>query len=534
MVDVVLPPISAVKSIRWRTISPAGGSGNQYTGEVRSRALGGDRMGCSIDFSVMTESARAQTLAFIGQLRGQINTALIADPSYRMRGSFPGGELLTNFDFSSAHTVGWNAASPEVTPAVVDGEYRATVNRSFSSSVDMIRQAAAATVNQYMPHLMRWLCRQGKFLGAVVPRWRNGAGTAIATGASVTAPDQLIFDTYNIESTTAVMGVLNATTTGNPIAGDYLLIPYASAAQCIQIDGGGNLALRSDAIDDAAWTKSGTTTSANADAAPDGTTTADRLIENGANSTHIATQSGLTRTSEIADLCTYAFVRRAVGTRNLELIVGNNFTNYVRATFDLTTLATNVGNVGTATNGRAFIADAGNGYYFCAVVGRMEAAATAAIQVGLLSGTTSSYAGDSTSALDIWRAGIVKSSVPTRGTQTTSAAIAPAAAPKGVAFLVKGLPASTQNLLRKNDYVSVHAGTRIFYRQLATNLNSDAAGLGRIEFTLPIPYDVPADSPIAIHRPLARMVCVSKIPEWLTEPGIYSTATLDFEEKYTA
>lgn len=533
MTDIPLPPSAPVKSIRWRTISPAGRSGNQYTGEVRTRALGGDRMGCTIDFAIVNESTRAQLLSWIAQLRGQVNTALIVDPGYRKRGTFPGGELLVNFDFSAAHTVGWNAASPEVTPAIVDGVYRAAVNRYFSSSVDIIRQAAAINVSQYMPHLMRWVCRQGNFSGSVVPRWRNGAGTAIATGAVVAAPNQLIFDTYNIESTTAIMGVLNVSS-GNMVAGDYLLIPYVSAAQCIRVDGGGSLGTRSDSIDDAAWSKSGVTVLADANLAPDGSGTADRIIENGATSQHIALQASLTRVSAITDLCTYAYVRRSVGTRNFELIVGNDASNYVRATFDLGTLATTATNVGTATNGRAYIADVGNGWYYCAAVGRMAAAATAYIQVGLLSGTTSSYAGDSASALNIWRAGIIQSSEPTRGTQTTSAAVPAAAAPKGLAFNVKGLPPSTANLLMMNDYVSVHAGTRIFYRQLATNLNSDAAGLGRIEFTLPIPYDVPADSPIAIHRPLARMVCVSDIPEWLTDPGIFSTASLEFEEKYSA
>lgn len=532
MTDVVLPPSVRIKSIRWRPIVPGAGARNPYTGQARARAMGGDRMGCTIEFTVHNEATRHALLTFIGALRNQVNRALIEDPSYRKRGLFPGGELLVNHDFSSPHTVGWNAVSPEVTPSIVDGVYRALVNRYFSSSVDVIRQAAAVNVNQYMPHVMHWLVRQGRFPGSLVPRWRNGAGTAIATGASYAAPDRHIVDCYNIEATSAVMGVLNSTTTGNPMAGDHLLIPFASASQCIRADGGGTLSTRTDEIDHAAWTKSGVTVLQDANLAPDGSGTAERLIENGATSGHIALQASLPRTSAIADLCTYAYVRRSVGTRNLELIVGNNATDYVRATFDLTTLATNVGNVGTATNGRAFIADVGNGWFYCAVVGRMATAATAYIQVGMLNGATSSYAGDSTSALNIWRAGIIQSSEPTRGSQAVAAAVVPVTQ-KGTKLFVKGMPPSVQGLLRQNDFVTVVAGSRLFYRQLAASLDTDAAGLGMMTFTLPIPFDVPNDAPVIVHRPIARMICVSDIPEWLNEPGYFSTGgSLDFEESY--
>jgi len=54
---------------------------------------------------------------------------------------------------------------------------------------------------------------------------------------------------------------------------------------------GTNLVTYSEQFDNAAWTKSGATVTANVTTSPDGTTTADKLVENSANSGHFITQN---------------------------------------------------------------------------------------------------------------------------------------------------------------------------------------------------------------------------------------------------
>lgn len=536
MTDVVLPSTAPVKSIRWRTISPAGTSGNQYTGQIRARALGGDRMGCTIDFAVTNETKRAQLLSFIGELRGKVNTALIVDPGYRMRGSYPGGELLPNFDFENG-TTGFDDGG-NYNASVTDGVFRSTKN-SYSATAPLVGNVSGVPVAVGDLILARVHNKIGRGAYSNIGVYLGSSNSDQSWGKQIGGTQSGLYFCGGAAQTTGAF-ITSVDLQGGPgiIAGDYIENSFISVTRCAQIDGGGNTTTRSDEIGDAAWSKGNiASVASNASAAPDGTTTADSVVENSSAGQHFFSQSG-TRTSSAAWICSYGFFKRNAGTRNVMLVAGNTTSNYSSALFTLTAsgfgTVGSVSNAGTATLGRAFMRYMGNDWYYCCVLSYNVAATTNLVQVNMHNGTSDSYTGDGTSSILAWRVGVTVSDVPTMGTQTTSAAIAAQAAAKGLGFNLKGLPVSTQNLLRKNDYASVMSGSQIFYRQLAAPLHSDAAGLGHIQFTLPIPFDVAADALVAIHRPLARMVCVSDIPEWLTEPGIFSTATLDFEEKYDA
>lgn len=535
MVDLVLPPALRHAKSSFRYIDQTGMTRGAYNGAVQTTNYGGDRVGAAIEFAkaggkqASEKALRRQMLAFLMAVRGKTNRVLLTDDSYVRGGSFPSFELFEDPAFES--NAAWSA-SAGITDVVSEGVYRGTVNVAVTASTDIVRNTNAATAVQYAPYVQRWGFRQGRFAATLSVRFRNSGGTSLS---SVTTPGEptyanpngYLLHTYVTESTSLVFA-LNIAATSGLIAGHYFDINFASASRCMLVDGGGNLALRSDEIDNASWTKTRTTVSANADTAPDGTATADRLIEDGtASNTHIAFQSGITRATGITDLCSYAYVRRAVGTRNFELIVGNDFTNYVRATFDLGSLATNVGNVGTATDGRAFIRDAGGGWYFCAVVGRMASATTCAIQLGMLSGSSSSYSGDSTSALSIWRAGIIQSSVPTRGAQTTGAASA-VATQTGTALNVKGLPASTNGLLLAGDWVEIDGQIKM----VTASLDSDAAGLGYLQFSPPLRRAVSDNTPVIVTKPMGRFIATDTLA-WENDPGAFSHSAIDLEEAYS-
>jgi hypothetical protein len=152
-----------------------------------------------------------------------------------------------------------------------------------------------------------------------------------------------------------------------------------------------NLQGYSQEFDDAAWTKSNSTVTANVTAAPDGSMTADKLVENTATSTHTAFSATAVTTIGPSTFSLYvkAAERSWVNIRHTGL----------SAFFNLTT-----GGIGTVDAGLvASIVSVGNGWYRCAVV--KAAAATGAVSPRIATGNgTDNYTGDGTSGIYIWGA----------------------------------------------------------------------------------------------------------------------------------
>ena len=158
----------------------------------------------------------------------------------------------------------------------------------------------------------------------------------------------------------------------------------------------------SEQFDNAAWTKTRASITANAVAAPDGTTTADKLVEDGtATSSHSVQQS-----PTFVSGTTYAFsvfVKADTRSRIYMQLPSTAFTSTLRTWFDI-----GGGTVGTTAAGcTAFIRDVGGGWYRCAVIctATASAAGTALICLAIAdAGVT--YSGDATSGLYLWGANI--------------------------------------------------------------------------------------------------------------------------------
>ena len=168
-----------------------------------------------------------------------------------------------------------------------------------------------------------------------------------------------------------------------------------------------NLVLRSQELDNATWTKVRSSVSADADTAPDDTTTADRLIEDSsAATTHYAVQN-VTATADV----TYAFsVFLKIGTRTFgQLRVWEVATpaNHFRGTFDLTnrtagTLA--AGGTGTAT--RILVRPVVDDWVRCTIVGEVGNGATALAMLVLIAEGDDdvTFDGDGSSYIRWWGA----------------------------------------------------------------------------------------------------------------------------------
>jgi hypothetical protein len=177
-----------------------------------------------------------------------------------------------------------------------------------------------------------------------------------------------------------------------------------------------NLVLQSQTFDNASWTKNDATVTANAATAPDGTSTADSLIENSATAVHRVRQ-----VSAIVSGAHQWSVYAKANTRSWVILgIGDNI-DFYRTWFNLST-----GAVGTVpANITASITDAGNGWYRCSVyIANAVAASSSSKAIELATGDNiSSYAGDDTSGIYIWGAQLENRTTLTAYQVTTTAPI---------------------------------------------------------------------------------------------------------------
>ena len=219
---------------------------------------------------------------------------------------------------------------------------------------------------------------------------------------SKTFADVLTLNRASVGSYYDANGVLQLAASGQPrLTHD----PVTGEPLGILIEGQRtNLLLRSSEFDNAAWTKSDTTVTPNAVIAPDGTLTADKLVENNLTTPHtvnlIVTQvtGGVTYTYSI-------FAKAAERTIFRCAILG---AITPRVTVDLVS--------GAITDGAAVVTAVGNGWWRIALTG------TASSSMGLdiymahrttSGGGTSSYPGDGTSGIYIWGAQLEVGAFPT-------------------------------------------------------------------------------------------------------------------------
>jgi hypothetical protein len=177
-----------------------------------------------------------------------------------------------------------------------------------------------------------------------------------------------------------------------------------------------NLLLRSQEFDNASWTKNRATITANATTAPDGTLTADKLVEdNTATNTHRTFQNASTTGQA------YAFtVFAKASERNwMYLRIDRAGPSTPAAWFDLS-----AGTVGTVNTGlTAAIQALANGWYRCRIVVDTADTANNSILIGLATGdNVLNYTGDNTSGIFIWGAQLEAASFASSYIPTVAAA----------------------------------------------------------------------------------------------------------------
>lgn len=535
MTDIWLPDWLRIRQVRTRFIGATGFSRSLFSGQVRTTDFGGSRVGASIDFTPQggrnSAMERAAIFALTMSLSGSQNRIYLSDAASRLRGSFPTAELISNNTFENG-TAGFSANS-SYTQTAADRLLRSTRN-AIGSVQTLAHLSTAVSCAQYAPHVARWMLMQGRGSYPTGLRVDIGAiadGNEYLTGSAST--------NYGLRTEVAVPSAANISTrvvdlsTSGQLAGDYVTITYVSLSRCALVDAAPNSLLRSDEHDNAAWTTSGgDSISANVSAAPDGATTADSFIENGVSQQHYHEQV-VTVPSAAADFCAAADVRSVGRTWAILSLIENTGNTFAQLYVNTSTGA--VGSVVTGANWanvRGYASPLGGGFFRFYVIARKTNAATM-VRIRLTSttsdGASSTVAGISGVAFNLWRFALAQSSVAMHLSQTVASATT-GVAQSGRALRVKGLPVNTAGLLLPGDQFEVITSYGSELKFVTAPLNSDGAGCGYLQFS-PQLRGTPADNAaVIIHRPMGRFIQISEPADVPTDPGLITTTSLDLEE----
>jgi hypothetical protein len=167
-----------------------------------------------------------------------------------------------------------------------------------------------------------------------------------------------------------------------------------------------NLLVRSEEFDDAAWTKGNSSITANTIVAPDGTLTADKLVEDTSSATHYARRS--TSPTINTNPITFSVYVKAAERIYVGLAIqeATTFTRQSNVNFNLGSgTANTVSSIGGAGSASATIIPVGNGWYRCTLtttLGGTDTNALSWIYVSTSSGFN--YTGDGTSGIYLWGA----------------------------------------------------------------------------------------------------------------------------------
>lgn len=202
---------------------------------------------------------------------------------------------------------------------------------------------------------------------------------------------------------------------------------------------GTNLLTYSEQFDNAAWTKVNTTITANAETAPDGTVTMDRMVEttaSGAGAIRVCRQD---KTITLGDYLTVFCVGKEVAgsaKRYLNISLSESGNQYAYARFDLATGLVTASAIASSlnyfSNINADVEVLGDGRYKCILTVKTDGFTALQVRIGMTAAPTGiqgaasgflSYAGDGTSGLYIWGAQLEVGTFPTSYIKTEASQV---------------------------------------------------------------------------------------------------------------
>lgn len=240
-----------------------------------------------------------------------------------------------------------------------------------------------------------------------------------------------------------------------------------------------NLLTYTEQFSNAAWVKTRSSITADSVVAPDGTTTADTLIEDTSTSTHLLTRT-VSWTAGVT--YTYSMYVKAQSTRNIRMDLPSTAFGGVTGVgvFDITN-----GTVLSATGGAtATISNVGNGWFRCSVSKVAVTTVSATIFAYLVSGTsTVSYTGDGVSGVYIWGAQVEEGSSASayQGVVDAFGPLVNGAGQTGNTLNIDGCSPNTIGWFAPGDYIQLGTGSGTQLYKVLTRVDTNNSGQATLD-----------------------------------------------------
>lgn len=240
-----------------------------------------------------------------------------------------------------------------------------------------------------------------------------------------------------------------------------------------------NLLSYTEQFDNAGWSKSRTTVTPNVAIAPDGLTTADKLVETVDNGTHAILEA---ISSPAETTYTWSVYLKAAGRNFARVRLGDD--DPVSSFIEDAIINLSTGEL-VSTGPEISVTSADNGWWRISVTGTTKPATTAVTTQVLiyLDETTSVYTGDGTSGIFIWGAQLELGSTAT-DYQPIADSYGPfvkGAGQTGGTLLVDGTSPDEAGYLLAGDYIQLGSGATATLHKVLQDVDTNEAGEATLE-----------------------------------------------------
>lgn len=498
-----------------------------FTGATQTVNRGGERTGMTMTFVNLKDAEARRLLSFIAKLNGMEHRFMCRDHSY----TGPSGTLSTITELAQAlNTTNYTRGSSWLVQTDLDEGIRLkrtgnnTNGTSNGASVTCVVGQSYAQRNAVLANTEL----VGGGFGVYIVD--SGYTTAIVSGPGSTNAQYTtqVYTGAVTAPTTTLNNGISDNTTNNQSYGQWDWT-HTSFARCLLVDNGYNGLTFSEQIDNAAWTKTNLTITANAEVSPEGESPgiADEVADTATLGTHTFSQD-VTRTSTAEFWTASVFVKNNnKDTISIRLTDGGS-SNYGVALFNVNT-GVEVGSasaLGTAGYAYSSIDDWGNGWYRCRISCRLPATTTATMEVYLTEGgEVYSGTGDS---IYVWGAQLQQGGQIGRYVETTTTGTS-GTDQTGNEIWLKGLNHNEDGQLLAGDQIAID--DRLYV--LETDLDGDDSGVGLAVVT-PSVMTAPADeAPAHIYQPHGKFMLADKNVSRGNAPGSFTDITLRAIEDIT-
>ena len=272
-----------------------------------------------------------------------------------------------------------------------------------------------------------------------------------------------------------------------------------------------NLAAYTEQFDNAYWNKNNSTITADSVVAPNGTTTADTLVENTATNLHRLVKVFNFVAGNTYTLSIYVKEQSA---RNVAVIFPATQFGGVAGVgiFDTTT-----GAVLSSTGGVVATSESvGNGWFRVSITKAATVSSSGNYELRLSDGTSTSYLGDGVSGAYIWGAQLEVGSTPTayQGVVASYGPFVNGGSQTGDTLVIDGCSPNVTGFLLPGDYIQIGSASTTQLYKVLTQVNTDGSGGATLDIW-PNLRSSPADNAaIVVANTKGRFRLRENVQQW--------------------